>query len=88
MSDRDRQPVVVGVGEVCEPVPEDLTTVLEGLGAGLTVTERGFELTASQAEQDEALDRLRKRGISILSVTAGKLSLEDAFIELVEGGAS
>ncbi len=71
-----------------KPVPEDLTTVLEGLGAGLTVTERGFELTASQAEQDEALDRLRKRGISILSVTAGKLSLEDAFIELVEGGAS
>ena len=69
-------------------VPDDLERLLAGLGSNFARTERGFELSLDQAEQDAVIDRLRGAGLSIQGISAGKLSLEDAFIGLVEGGAA
>jgi ABC-2 type transport system ATP-binding protein len=71
-----------------EPVPEDLEALLAGLGADLDLHPGGFELTASREEVDSIVDLLRSRGVSIRGLTAGRLNLEQAFIELLrrEGG--
>ncbi len=63
-----------------------LAPLLAGLGASATFGARGFELNLSREEQDQVVDRLRGAGISVVSISVGKLSLEDAFIDLVEGG--
>ena len=67
------------------PVPADLERVLAGLGQGLVRTENGFELALAPGEQDQVVDRLRAARVSILSLQPGKLDLEQAFIELVQG---
>jgi ABC-2 type transport system ATP-binding protein len=66
-----------------EPAPDDLEARLTGLGAGFTRTEHGFELSLSSEEQDQVVDLLRASGVSIRAISAGKLTLEDAFIDLV-----
>jgi ABC-2 type transport system ATP-binding protein len=66
-----------------EPVPDDLETLLAGLGSGLTRHAGGFEFAAGRVEVDTALDRLRARGASIRGLTARRLNLEQAFIDLV-----
>jgi len=66
-----------------EPRPDDLETILAGLGAGLERTERGFELRIDAAELDPLVDRLRAAAISIRSLVPGRLDLEQAFIETV-----
>jgi len=71
-----------------DPVPPDLERLLAGAGANFVRTERGFEVDLSPAEQDALVDRLRAAGVSIRAISAGKLSLEDAFIDLIEGGAA
>jgi ABC-2 type transport system ATP-binding protein len=69
------------------PVPADLERVL-GLPAHLvTRTPNGFEAALEPAQIDATVDRLRGAGVSIRSLTPGRLTLEDAFIEMVEGRA-
>jgi ABC-2 type transport system ATP-binding protein len=68
------------------PVQGDLERVL-GLPTHLvTRTANGFEAALEPAQQDQAIDRLRAAGVSIRSITPGRLTLEDAFIELVKEG--
>ena len=58
-----------------------------GLPAHLvTRTPGGFEAALEPAQQDQAIDRLRAAGVSIKSITPGRLTLEDAFIEMVQEG--
>ena len=71
-----------------DPVPEDLRRALDGLGAGFEPNDHGFELSLSPTEQDEVIDRLRAAGVSVRSITAGKMTLEQAFIDLVREGAA
>jgi len=67
-------------------VPEGLEQLL-GLPAHLvTRTPNGFEAPLEPAQQDGAIDRLRAAGVSIKSITPGRLTLEDAFIEMVQEG--
>ena len=65
------------------PLPEDLETLLAGLGAGLARHETGFELAAAPEDVDQAVDRLRARGVSIRALAARRLNLEQTFIDLV-----
>jgi len=69
-----------------EPMPSDLARLLEGLGSDLEIGARGFELGLDHAQQDQVVDRLRARHVSIRSLLPGKLSLEEAFIDMVEKG--
>ena len=69
-----------------EPVPADLERLLAGLGRELERNERGFELALAPEELDQVVDRLRAARVSIRSLRPGKLSLEDAFIDMVGGG--
>lgn len=69
--------------------PQPLETLLAGLGHGLRLDESGFELGLNEDEIDAVIDRLRRHGVSIRSITPRKQSLEEAFIGLVggQGGA-
>jgi ABC-2 type transport system ATP-binding protein len=71
-----------------EPMPADLERLLAGLGRELARNERGFELALAPEELDQVIDRLRAARVSIRGLTPGKLSLEDAFIDMVGGGRS
>ncbi len=65
-------------------LPPDLPILLAGLGSRFTPEgERAFHLFASPAEVDQAIDRLRARGVSIRAISPRKLSLEESFIDLV-----
>jgi ABC-2 type transport system ATP-binding protein len=66
------------------PVPDDLEALLAGLGRDLVRNPSGFELALGAEHQDQVIDRLRARGVSIRGISAKKLDLEEAFIELVE----
>ena len=63
------------------PVPEDLERLLAV--PHLVRTATGFEAPLEPEQQDSVVDRLRAAGISIRSITPGRLTLEDAFIEMV-----
>jgi ABC-2 type transport system ATP-binding protein len=65
------------------PVLADLEGLLAGLGQGFKRHEQGFELSLDQPAQDDAIDRLRRVGVSIKSVSPRKLTLEESFIDLV-----
>jgi len=67
-----------------EPVPAEVERLVGG--TGFERTPGGFEVTLTQPEQDAALDRLRAAGVSIKSLMPGRISLEEAFIEMVQGG--
>jgi hypothetical protein len=68
---------------------EELPTLLSGLGANLHVhtlsDSTALELSVEGAEQDLVIDRLRSAGIGIRAVTPRRTSLEEAFVDLVEG---
>jgi ABC-2 type transport system ATP-binding protein len=66
-----------------EPVPDDLEALMAGLGTGFERHPRGFEFAAGTAEVDQALDRLRARGVSIRGLLMRRLNLEQTFIDLV-----
>ena len=68
-----------------EPLPAELERLLAGLGRELVRSERGFELALAPEELDQVVDRLRAARVSIRSLQPGKLSLEDAFIDMVGG---
>ena len=71
-----------------DPVPDDLGARLEGIGRGYQRHENGFDMELSSNEQDAVVDRLRGLGISIRAIEAGKISLEQSFIDLVQGKRS
>ncbi|MDP6538081.1 MAG: ABC transporter ATP-binding protein [Planctomycetota bacterium] len=67
-------------------IPADLEQVIDGLGDLRHTDARSFELDITGDEQiDAAIDRLRARGVTITSITPRKLSLEQSFIDLVQG---
>jgi ABC-2 type transport system ATP-binding protein len=70
-----------------DPVPEDLTHLLAGVGAGLTRHDHGFDLAAGPDEVDRAVDLLRGAGVSIRSLMPRRLNLEQTFIDLVKAEA-
>jgi ABC-2 type transport system ATP-binding protein len=67
-----------------EPVPDDLEALVGELGRDLVAGAHGFELSLDQASQDAVVDRLRARSVSIHGITPRRLSLEEAFLDLVE----
>ncbi len=64
--------------------PENLATILDGVGAGFEASGTGFDLVASDEELDTAIDRLRAGGVSIRGLSRRRLSLEQSFIDLVQ----
>jgi ABC-2 type transport system ATP-binding protein len=64
-------------------VPDDLATLLDGVGAELAPLPSGFELKVNEDELDLAIDRLRAAGVGIRTITQRRLSLEESFIHLV-----
>jgi len=69
-----------------DPIPPDLARLLEGLGSGLKLLPRGFELSLDADALDQTVDRLRAARISIRAIQPARLSLEQAFIDMVGGG--
>ena len=63
-------------------VPRDLKDLVAR--PGLELDERGFEVTLNDDEIDGVVDRLRSRGVSIRAIQPRKLTLEEAFIDVVE----
>lgn len=57
--------------------------LLAGLGANYEARERGFSLSVTNEELDEAVDRLRAAGHSIRALLPRRLNLEEAFIDVV-----
>jgi ABC-2 type transport system ATP-binding protein len=57
---------------------------LAGIGSGLKLNARGFELLVDDAGLDQTVDRLRENGHTITGITRRRLTLEDAFIGLVK----
>ena len=72
--------------------PYDLEQILAGLGRELIRHENDFELRGlAEGELDRAIDSLRRANCSIRAVEPRRLTLEEAFIDLVErerGGAA
>jgi ABC-2 type transport system ATP-binding protein len=70
-----------------EPAPPHLPKIVEGLGSGFEAREHGFEVQLSESELDLCVDRLRAAGLSIRSIQARRLNLEQAFLQLVKKDA-
>jgi len=66
-----------------EPAPPLLASLVGELGSNFEALPNGFELQLSDAELDQCVDRLRNARISIRGITARRLNLEQAFIQLV-----
>ncbi len=64
--------------------PEDLPELLSGLGSDLHQAGHRFELSVSDPELDETIDRLRRANYTITSISQRRLSLEESFIDLVK----
>lgn len=71
-----------------EAIPEELESLVAGLGAGFAQNEHGFEISLDQDEQDQLVDCLRAANVSIRSIMQRKLTLEESFIDVVQKGAS
>ena len=67
-----------------DPIPEDLTALLAGVGSELETTDDGFSLVVDDAQRNEAIDRLRGRGVSIRRIVQRKRTLEESFIDAVQ----
>ena len=73
-----------------KPYPPDLSELLQGLGGDFKriPEEDAFEVSAEQEVVDRIVDRLRERGISVCGIASSRLTLEESFIDLVQGGAA
>ena len=60
-----------------------LAKLVGELGSNFEPAAHGFEVQLSDAELDQCVDRLRAGGISIRGITARRMNLEQAFIQLV-----
>lgn len=66
-----------------EQSPDNLEQLLEGVGQNFRREETGFQLMLSTPEQDRTIDILRGAGVSIRSIEARRVNLEEAFIDLI-----
>jgi len=64
-------------------LPEDLESVLEGMGAPQRRSATTFDLQVEDDALDAVVDRLRARGLSITGIARGRRTLEQSFIDLV-----
>lgn len=60
-----------------------LAKLVGELGSNFEAAPGGFEVQLSDAELDQCVDRLRSGGVSIRGITARRMNLEQAFIQLV-----
>ena len=60
-----------------------LAKLVGELGSNFEPAPGGFEVQLSDAELDQCVDRLRAGGVSIRGITARRMNLEQAFIQLV-----
>jgi len=60
-----------------------LAKLVGELGSNFEPAPSGFEVQLADAELDQCVDRLRAGGISIRGITARRMNLEQAFIQLV-----
>ncbi len=65
----------------------DLTERMAGCGQVLGMTPRSVDLLADEQELGRAIDRLRADGTPIRAIEPKRLTLEQAFIDLIEQGA-
>jgi ABC-2 type transport system ATP-binding protein len=72
-----------GVRFELRAMPPDLPERLAGIGAGLRVDGKSFELKLNDDEIDLAVDRLRAGGVGIRAISPRRLTLEESFIDLV-----
>lgn len=54
------------------------------LGSNFEPHAQGFEVQLSDTELDTCVDRLRGAGLSIRGISARRMNLEQAFIQLVK----
>ena len=66
------------------PHQADLPSILNGIGSKFKLTKEGFEADLNSEERDRVVDALRAAKLSITSLSESKVSLEDAFIDLIE----
>jgi len=64
--------------------PGKVDGLFQGLGQGLRQSGRTFELILSDADLDQAVDRLRGAGHTIVGITQRRLTLEESFIDLIK----
>jgi ABC-2 type transport system ATP-binding protein len=64
-------------------VPADLAAVVSGIGTRLAVSGNGFEVQADLSQQNALVDRLRAAGIRIQSIEPRRITLEEAFVDLI-----
>jgi ABC-2 type transport system ATP-binding protein len=77
-------PATGAVRFVLAEAPADLPALLAGLGQNLSVDGDAFQLAVDDAALNAVIDRLRGRGLTIRSISPRKLTLEEAFIDLVQ----
>lgn len=66
---------------VVDPLPENLDQIL---GASPSrIDANAFEVTASDSEVDDIIDRLRAARVGIRGLTRSRATLEDSFIDLI-----
>ncbi len=64
--------------------PEGLESLLAGIGAGLHLNGRSFELLVDDAELDATVDALRGAGHSITGISRRRITLEESFIDMLK----
>lgn len=94
-----RRGQIIRQGTIAELTPDtgrvefgiDLSTgapieeIVGPIGSSLQRTSRGFEIAVDEDGANAIVDRLRGSGVSIRSISPRKLTLEDTFIDLVQG---
>jgi ABC-2 type transport system ATP-binding protein len=64
-------------------VPANLAEVVSGIGTRQALSGNGFEVQADLAQQNAIVDRLRAAGIRIQSIEPRRITLEEAFVDLI-----
>ncbi len=66
------------------PHDSNISLILNGVGSNLKITSDGFDITVNDVARNRAIDLLREARLNIQSINERKVSLEDAFIDLIE----
>ena len=67
-----------------EGVPENLLQLISAVGERHTLTDSGFEAYVDTEQSNQLIDRLRAAGIGIRAVEPRRMTLEDAFVDLLQ----
>ncbi len=65
--------------------PPDLESLLGLSDCAFELTETGFHARLDQTGIDRVIDTLRTRGLSILAIKPGRLTLEETFVDMIKG---